>query len=48
MRSTAVQNMYDVKRTMDEIAKREPVAMEAATAFYASVRCSSAGENILK
>ena len=48
MRYTAVQKMYDVKRTMDEIAKREPVTVEAVTAYYASVRCSSAGENISK
>jgi hypothetical protein len=48
MRYTAVQNMHDVKRTMDETAKREPVTVEAVTAYYASVRCSSAGENISK
>ena len=48
MRYTAVQKMYDVKRSMDDIAKRDPVTVEAVTAYYASVRCSSAGENISK
>ena len=42
---TAVQKMYDVRRAMDEIAKRELVTVEDVTAYYASARCSSAGEN---
>ena len=46
MRYTAVQKMHDIKRTMDEIAKREPVTVEVVTAYYASVQCSSTSENI--
>ena len=48
MRYTAVQKMYDVRRTMDEIAKREPITLKVVTAYYASVQCSSASENISK
>ena len=48
MRYTAVQKMYDVKRTMNEIAKREPVTVEVVTAYYASVQCSSGSGNISK
>ena len=48
MRYTAVQRMYDVKRTMDEIAKRELVTAQVVAAYYASVQCSSTSEHISK
>ena len=48
MTSTAVQTMYEAMRTLDEIAKREPVTAEVVIAYYVSVQCSSASENISK
>ncbi len=46
VRYTAVHKMYDAKRRMEEIAKRELVTAAVVTAYYASVLRSSASENM--
>eukprot|EP00974_Lingulodinium_polyedra_P107614 10415945-Lingulodinium_polyedra.AAC.1 len=39
--------MFDVKRTIDEMAKAGNPAVEAVSACYATVRWSSAGGDVI-
>ena len=47
MRYNSVQKMFDVKRTIDEMAKAGNPTVEAVSAYYATVRWSSAGGDVI-
>ena len=47
MRYNAVQKMFDVKRTIDEIAKSGNPTVDAVSAYYATVRWSSADGDVI-
>ena len=47
MRYNSVQKMFDVKRTMEEMAKAGTPTVEAVSAYYATVRWSSAGGDVI-